>query len=154
MGVPEGGGQTMSEIPRTLGLEPFCRFSAEVDVPTFVGQTPLGHRVVSQIKNSEFDCGRFVAKQRGPAVDSVLVGPDGTAFIEMHLVARTIDNAFVLVNFDGRANWGDGPEARVCRMTVTFETEFGDLQWLNSALAVSLGTHTESRIDYQIYMLT
>jgi hypothetical protein len=144
----------MSEALHTLGLDPLCRFAAEVEPPCFEGHTPLGHRIISPIRKIEFGDGRLVASQRGPAVESLIVGSDGTAFIEIHFVVKTKDNAFILVNCDGRANWGEGPEARVCRITVTFETEFSDLQWLNSALAVGVGTHTESRFDYQIYELT
>lgn len=144
----------MSEALLTLGLDQLCRFRADIGPASFDGQTPLGHRMISPMTKVELDDGRLVGSQRGPAAESLIVGSDGTAFVEIHFVVRTIDNAFILVNCDGRADWRQDAGARVCKMTVTFETEFSDLQWLNAALAVGTGVRTESQFEYQIYELT
>jgi hypothetical protein len=144
----------VSDAPAAVALAPLFSYNARADAVTFSGHTPSGHRAIVPVVEATFEGTRFTASQRGPAVDSIITGSDGTAMINVHMVTRTWDGALVHVAYHGRADWSQGIGSAPVRIFVTFETDDDRYTWLNSTLAVGVGAVVDAHVHYDVFEVT
>ena len=89
-----------------------------------VADTPRGRRIVAGIREGRLDGERLQASQRGTsAADWLVIGSDGTAFIDVRISFRTDDGAFIQMTYSGRGDWGDGPMTGPVYSAPYFETD-------------------------------
>ena len=137
-----------------MELIPFCRYTASVLKPDFVGQTPAGTRMIVGVREARFEGERFSAGQRGEsAADWLVVSPDGTASPNVRMTLRTDDGAFVFVEYHGRADWSAGSGTAPVYVAVGFEVEDERYAWMNKVQFVGKGGLTDGRVAYDIYEL-
>jgi hypothetical protein len=87
------------------------------------------------------------------AADWLVVGSDGTGFIDIRLTLETDDGALIYVSYTGRRNIADverGIDAPVY-VTPLFETSDPRYTWLNTIQAVGKGTVDGDVRVYEMY---
>jgi Protein of unknown function (DUF3237) len=138
----------------SIELIPFGRFVGEMGQVEMVADTPVGRRYIVGVRNARFVGSRFQAWQRGTsAADWMLLTSDSTAHIDVRLVVKTDDGAFVYASYRGRADWTDGPERARALCVFTFETGAIAYTWLNSAVIVGRAIGGTSGPDYELFEL-
>jgi len=138
----------------SIELIPFGRFVGDMGQVEMVGDTPAGRRYIVGVRNARFISSRFQAVQRGTsAADWMLLTSDSTAHIDVRLVVKTDDGAFVYVSYRGRADWTDGPERARALCLFTFETGATTYAWLNSTVIVGHASGGTSGPDYELFEL-
>lgn len=138
----------------SLELIPFCTYTARIDKPDLVADTPKGHRVIMGIKGARWEGERFNAVQRGDtAGDWLITGPDGTAMVDVRMSLRTDDGAFVYVEYQGRADWSAGPASAPAYSAPRFETGDERYLWMNKLQFVAKGTVDGTTVSYEVFEL-
>jgi hypothetical protein len=89
------------------------------------------------------------------AADWQLIGPEGTATLDVRVALRTDDGAIIFVQFYGKspADASGGLQApATIYVTPRFETGDERYAWLNRVQAVGKGTvHEDLSLDYEWY---
>ena len=94
-----------------IELVPLCTLRIQAKPPIEVGTGPAGTRVVVEITSIEVKGDRLRAQLEGVAVaDWLLIGPEGTATLDIRATLRTDDGAIIFVQYDGKiaADWSQG----------------------------------------------
>ncbi|WP_157749656.1 DUF3237 domain-containing protein [Jatrophihabitans sp. GAS493] len=137
-----------------MDLEPLCRFTAYLNRPEMVADTPRGRRLIGPIVRAELTGDRFHATQAGTsAADWLVMGPDGTTFIDVRIAFRTDDGARLFMSYLGRADWSGGVMSAPVFSTPVFETAHPDYAWLNRVLCVGKGSVFEGGAEYELAVL-
>ncbi len=85
----------------------------------------------------------------------MVIGPDGTGFIDIRLTLETHDGALVYVSYQGRRDIAQvigGIDAPVY-ITPQFETSDERYAWLNKVQAVGKGMEQGDSRVYEVYEL-
>lgn len=137
-----------------MHIDHLCRYEAKLARTEMVATTPRGSRIIGPIVNSTLEGERISARQVGTsAADWMVLGPDGTTFIDVRIVFRTHDDAWVYMSYKGRADWSGGVMSGPVFSTMVFETQDERYAWLNPVLAVGRGVVTDAGGDYEIGIL-
>lgn len=138
-----------------LELIPLCTATVTPVVAADLGITPAGRRFMVTIREVVCVGERVRAhlKEGVSAGDWMIVGPDGTALIDIRLTLETDDGALIYVVYQGRRDFSqvyDGVDAPVY-IAPRFETSDERYSWLNKIQAVGKGlVDGDSRV-YEIY---
>ncbi len=138
----------------TIELVPLCTVRAQAKPPIEVGAGPAGTRLVFEIAQAEIKGDRLTGELLGSAsADWLLVGPEGTASLDVRMTYRTGDGAVVLVRYTGRADLSRGMRfPATSALSVLFETGDERYAWLNRIQAVGRGTvHEDLSMDLEWY---
>jgi hypothetical protein len=140
-----------------LDLIPLCMMTSTPLPPADLGITSSGHRLIVQIQESIWEGERLRAKLKPgtAAADWMVIGPDGTAHIDIRLTLETHDGALIYVHYTGRRDFtqvSQGIDAPVY-ITPLFETSDERYLWLNKIQAVGKGTVDGNTRIYHIYEL-
>ncbi|MBO0778830.1 MAG: DUF3237 domain-containing protein [Ktedonobacteraceae bacterium] len=140
-----------------LDLIPLCIMTSTPLPPTDLGMTSSGRRLMVTIQESIWEGERLRAKLKPGTVaaDWMVIGPDGTAHIEIRLTLETHDGALIYVHYTGRRDFtqvSQGIDAPVY-ITPLFETSDERYLWLNKIQAVGKGTVNGNKRIYHIYEL-
>src|SRR5438094_945808 len=93
-----------------IELVPLARATATLSPPLMLPNTPAGMRIIFEISDYRFEGERFAARQRGAAAaDWLVVGPEGTATLDVRATLETHDGALVLLRYSGRVDASRGP---------------------------------------------
>lgn len=139
----------------TLELVPLCRFTASLGRPEMVATTPRGNRIIAGINEGRLVGDRIDATQRGSsAADWLLIGTDGTAFVDVRITFRTADGAFLFMEYSGRGDWSGGPMTAPVYSAPTIETDDARYSWLNSLQIVGKGEVAEGGAHYDLYSVS
>ncbi len=141
----------------SLELVPLCMATVTPQPPIDLGQTPAGHRLMVTIGEAVWEGKRLRARLKGGTVaaDWMVIGPDGTGFIDIRLTLETHDGALIYVSYQGRRDIAQvmgGIDAPVYIMP-RFETNDERYAWLNKVQAVGKGTEWGDSRVYEIYEL-
>jgi hypothetical protein len=137
-----------------MQLEPLTRFTATLGRTELVASTPRGRRIIGPIADSALEGERLTARQVGTAAaDWLLMGPDGTVFIDVRIAFRTHDGARLFMAYTGRADWSTGVMSAPVFSTPRFETEDSRYAWLNPVLCAARGSVSERGAEYEIAVL-
>jgi Protein of unknown function (DUF3237) len=139
----------------SLELIPLCRATITPVLAADLGLAPAGRRLMVTIREANWEGERFRArlKEGTPAGDWMIVGPDGTALVDIRLTLETEDGALVYVEYQGRRDFSRALEGEDTPVYIAprFETSDERYSWLNKVQAVGKGVvDGESRI-YEIY---
>ncbi|SNS78879.1 Protein of unknown function [Geodermatophilus pulveris] len=138
----------------TIELVPLCTMHITVRPPLEVGTGPTGTRLLFEQESVKFEGERFSGELAGAASgDWLLVGPEGTATLDVRATVRTHDGALVLCQYHGRMDVSDGMDLpKTIYAAPRFETGDERYAWLNRVQAVGKGiVHEDLTIDYEWY---
>jgi len=138
----------------TIELVPLCTMHVQLRPPIEVGAGAAGTRMIFEAESFKLDGDRFSGEMAGAASgDWLLVGPEGTASLDVRATFRTHDGAVVLAQYHGRMDVSDGMDLpKTVYVTPRFETGDERYAWLNRVQAVGKGVvHEDLSIDYEWY---
>jgi hypothetical protein len=128
----------------SIATEPMMRLVVRLERRP-IGTTPFGTRVEVPFEgvatSPHWDGERHVA-----GVDHITRGTDGTAAIDVHTVI-TGDDEVILYRGHGRGGVAGMREG------VTFETASEPLAWLNTTVAVGVGSVDGTELTIELYEL-
>ncbi len=139
----------------SIELIPLCTATVTPILAADLGITPAGRRLMVTIREAVCVGERLNAHLKADvsAGDWMIVGPDGTALIDIRLTFETDDGALIYVEYQGRRDFSQvyqGIDAPVY-IAPRFETSDERYAWLNKIQAVGKGVvEGDSRI-YEIY---
>ena len=139
-----------------IELVPLCTLHGQCKPPIEVGAGCAGTRVVVEVASAEVKGDRLRAELAGAAVaDWILIGPDGTATLDIRATLRTDDGAIIFMQYNGKAasDCSQGLQLpATIYVTPRFETGDERYMWLNRIQAVGKGTvHDDLSLDYEWY---
>lgn len=120
-----------------------------------LGVAPSGRRLMVTIREALWEGDRLKAhlKEGATAGDWMIIGPDGTALMDIRLTLETDDGALIYVEYGGRRDFSQvyqGYDAPVY-IAPRFETSDERYAWLNRVQAVGKGTVVGGSRVYDIY---
>ena len=139
-----------------IELVPLCTLRVQLRPPIAVGTGCAGTRVIFEVASVQAKGDRLRAEMTGAAAaDWQLIGPEGTATLDVRAALRTDDDAIIFMQFYGKspqdASQGLQPPATIY-VTPRFETGDERYAWLNRVQAVGKGTvHEDLSLDYEWY---
>ena len=127
-----------------IELVPLCTLHVQLKPPIEVGAGCAGTRVIVEVASAEVKGDRLRAELAGAAVaDWILIGPDGTATLDIRATLRTDDGAIIFMQYNGKAasDCSQGLQLpATIYVTPRFETGDERYAWLNRIQAVGKGT--------------
>lgn len=134
-----------------LSLVPFGTATLTMAEPLVLTGGPRGTRLIVDLLEGRFE-GRLAGVLRGRAAgDWVLIGPDGSAALDVRLTIATDDGALVWVQCVGRVHLGGGAAQADALLIATFETGDERYSWLNIAVVMIRARTTGNRLDYTLF---
>jgi len=138
----------------SVNLVPLCTLRGQLKPPIEVGAGPAGTRVVFECESATIKGDRLNGEMEGAVGgDWIVVGPEGTATLDVRVTIRTDDGAVILVQYPGRADVTNGMEPPVTLYVAPrFETGDERYAWLNRIQAIGKGiVHEDLSLDYEWY---
>ena len=137
-----------------LELVPLAHATATLSPPIMLPNTPSGMRVIFEMTDYRLEGDRLAARQKGAAAaDWLVVGPDGTATLDVRVTLETADGATLLMRYGGRVDASRGLGGAPIYATPQFETGDDRYLWLNRIQAVAKGTLDGSTVTYELFEL-
>jgi hypothetical protein len=135
-----------------IELVPLARATATLSPPLMLPNTPAGMRIIFEIRDYRFEGERLSAHQKGvAAADWLVVGPEGTATLDVRATLETHDGALVLLRYGGRVDASRGLGGAPIYAAPQFDTGDERYAWLNRVQAIARGTLDGSSLAYEIY---
>lgn len=130
----------------TLNLVPLCTLQIQLKPPIEVGTGPAGTRLIFEVASGTFKGDRLSGEMEGAAAaDWLIVGPEGTATLDIRATFRTDDGATIFAQYNGRADLSNGLVLPITiYVTPRFETGDERYAWLNRVQASTNGTRPDS----------
>ena len=129
-----------------MELRPFgtLKLNLASDRLFFLGETPVGKRIIQEIESIEFSGVHFDASLKGKAAaDWLSIDSVGIATFDIRMLLQTNDEADIYLNYVGKADWSKGMASEPVYVTAMFETGNDTYRWLNHALVVGKGELVE-----------
>lgn len=131
-----------------------------------IGNGPFGKRVIAEVTEGTVKGPRINGEvMPGTGGDWVLIGADGTFYLDVRLTIRTDDGAFIYMTYYGirqgepevlarldRSEAVD-PSEYYFRTVPMFETGDERYAWLNGIVAVGLGDRTPRGPMYSVHQV-
>jgi hypothetical protein len=127
----------------TVADEPMMRLVVQLE-RRLVGTTPFATRVEVPFHGTATSP-HWQGERHVAGIDHITRATDGTAAIDVHTVI-TGDDETILYRGHGRSG------ASGMREAVTFETSSERLAWLNTALAVGVGSVDGAELTIELYL--
>ena len=87
-----------------IELVPLCTLGVQLQPPIAVGTGCAGTRVIFEVASVQVKGDRLRAEMTGAAAaDWQLIGPEGTATLDVRATLRTGDGAIIFVQFNGKS---------------------------------------------------
>jgi len=134
-----------------MELRPFgtLKLNLASDRLYFLGETPVGKRIIQEIESVEFTGAHFNAEIKGKAAaDWLAIDPNGIATFDIRMLLHTSDEADVYLNYLGKADWSKGMATEPVYVTAHFETGDDRYRWLNHALVIGKGELIDGGLVY------
>ena len=110
----------------------------------FLGDTPVGKRIIQEIESAHFAGAHFDADTKGKAsADWLAIDATGIATFDIRMLLETGEGAQVYLAYEGKADWSKGMATEPVYVTAHFETGDDRYRWLNHALVVGKGELVE-----------
>jgi hypothetical protein len=129
-----------------MELKPFGTLTLELasDRLFFLGETPVGKRIVQEIAGVRLEGDRVKANLKGAAAaDWLAIDAGGIATFDIRMTLETEDGALLYLNYEGKADWSGGMGQAPVYVIAKFETGDDRYRWLNSAGICGKGTLQE-----------
>lgn len=137
----------------TIELVPLGTLTAELADPIVLPDTPVGTRVIVEVRDLTIEGDRLRARLKGvAAADWFVIGPDGTGTLDVRFTVETHDGCTIFVSYQGRRDFSSGTDAPLYA-TPRFEAGDDRYAWLNKVQAVAKGELTGTTLTYEVYEL-
>jgi Protein of unknown function (DUF3237) len=138
----------------------WCALNPSIDF----GTGPLGQRTYFEVTGGAATGERFNATAFGGGGDSILVGPDKFARLDVRLQFKTDDGALVYVQYSGllelsakvdaalASGGGTAYSDQYLRTTPRLETSDERYAWMNQSVFVARGHFLDGpKVEYEVY---
>lgn len=149
-----------------LAVEDLCRLSVRFD-QFHVFPTELGTRLIAVIGGGQVEGARLGGSLLPWGGDSLVIGGDGIARMDVRTAMRTHDGATVYLTGLGRIQLDSDSRDRFLagetvtrggltgHLALTFETGDASTSWLNATVAIArVDELSQQHIDYRVYALS
>jgi hypothetical protein len=139
-----------------MGIElvPLCTLRIQLKPPITAGAGPAGTRLIVELVSAQVKGDRLRGEMLGAAAaDWVIVGPEGTATVDVRVTLQTDDGAVIFVQYNGRMDASRGLQfPMTAYVAPVFETGDERYAWVNRIQAVGKGIlHEDLSLDYEWY---
>ena len=125
----------------TIELVPLCTATATLADPILMPGSPMGMRVIADLKSWELEGDRIRAHLHGVgAVDWMTVNADMLGTIDVRGLLETDDGALIYTWYHGRLDLSQGAGASPAYAAPLYETGDEQYAWMNRIQAVAKGT--------------
>lgn len=137
-----------------IELVPLCTLRIQLKPPIAVGAAPTGTRLIVELVSAQVKGDRLRGEMLGAAAaDWMVLGPDGTATVDVRVTLQTDDGALIFVQYNGRMDASRGLQFPMTAFVAPrFETGDERYAWLNRIQAVGKGIlYEDLSLDYEWY---
>lgn len=138
----------------SVELVPLCRFTAKLEPPIVLENTPSGTRYIIGASSARVEGERLNATLKGKSAgDWLTVSAGGVATLDVRATLETDDGALVFVHYNGRADMTAGPGKAPIFIAPLFDTGDPRYAWLAKVQAVGKGIVSADMSDlvYEIF---
>lgn len=136
----------------SIELVPLGTMTADLRRPHYLPKTPVGDRLVYEVESGTITGDRLSGKMKGSSTaDWLVIGPDGTATLDVRSVLETDDGALIFIHYSGRTDVSAGPGSAPLYAAPLFETGDDRYRWLNRVQAIAKGRLEGSTLTYEIF---
>jgi len=132
-----------------LKYEWLATAEAELEPPQPVGKTPHGTRNIVYVKSGIVKGPKINGKVLPGGGDWYLTRPDGVGEVDVRATIQTDDGALIYTHYKGVIDAKNG----YFRTTPRYETSHEKYTWLNSIVAVGVGSSIPTGVRYHIYQI-
>ncbi|MCL3818599.1 DUF3237 domain-containing protein [Aeromicrobium wangtongii] len=140
----------MTQSTDVIRSRPLFVLQASLADPVMMVDTPRGERKIVAVTGGtvrgERVNGRLVDVG---GHDWALIRPDGTLELDVRVLLHTDDDAHVLISYRGFRRQRD--DGLYFRTSLTFETGDSRYAWLNSIIAIGVGTRPPEGPRYDVH---
>jgi Protein of unknown function (DUF3237) len=153
----------LPEAQKSVHLKPLFVMHLDVTGPLSFGQTPAGDRRVGIITGGRFEGDRLSGLVLDGGADWQVLRPDGVTTLDVRLILKTSDGAFIGMTYKGlrhgpppvmaelaKGNEVD-PASYYFRINPMFETASPHYAWINRSLALGIGHRHADGPVYSIF---
>jgi len=137
-----------------IELVPLCTLRIQLKPPIAAGAGPTGTRLIVELVSAQVKGDRLSGEMLGAAAaDWIIVGPEGTATVDVRVTLQTEDGAVIFVQYNGRLDASQGLQfPMTAYVAPRFETGDERYAWLNRIQAVGKGIlYEDLSLDYEWY---
>jgi hypothetical protein len=135
----------------SISLAPLATMTFTMQT-TILRDCPVGTRVVVQFDDVRVEGERLRARQHGAtSADWLVIGPEGTATLDVRILLQTDDGALVYLHATGRTDATEFARGGAMWLTPLFETGDARHAWLNKIQSIAKGHATGPQATFQIY---
>ncbi|GLZ34628.1 UPF0311 protein [Lentzea sp. NBRC 105346] len=136
----------------TIELVPLGTMTAVLRKPFVLPKTPVGDRLVYEVESGDIAGERLRGKMKGTSTaDWLVIGPDGTATLDVRSVLQTDDGALIFIHYSGRTDVSKGPGTSPLYAAPLFETGDDRYRWLNKVQAIAKGRLDGAMLVYELF---
>ena len=137
-----------------MELRPFGTLTLQLasDRLFFLGETPVGKRIIQEIEDVRFDGDRLKAKMKGKAgADWLAIDAAGIATFDIRMLLETDDEALVYLRYEGKADWSEGMGKGSIYVQAWFESGDERYGWINMVPVVGKGVVRDGGVAYDFF---
>ena len=128
-----------------------------------IGRTPRGYRVIVKVREGFFEGPRLRGIVIPGGSDWAVMRPDGVMEVDVRMTLKTDDDALIYMTYTGIVRRGSeafaaraqgivpDPATMYFRTLPRFETGHERYAWLNTILAVGVGSLPLDGVDYLVH---
>lgn len=138
----------------SLKLIPLCRFTAQLEAPIVLENTPSGTRYVFGVKSIRMEGNRIKASMKGGmSADWATVSATGVGTLDVRALVETDDGAPIFVHYNGRVDMAAGPGNAPVYGAPLYDTGDERYAWLAKIQCVAKGTISPdlSEVVYEVF---
>ena len=137
-----------------MELRPFGTLTLQLasDRLFFLGDTPVGKRIIQEIEDVRFDGDRLKAKMKGKAgADWLAIDAAGIATFDIRMLLETDDGALVYLRYEGKADWSEGMGTGPIYVQAWLESGDERYGWVNTVPMVGKGVVRDGGVAYDFF---
>lgn len=115
-----------------------------------LGETVVPERRLATIGGGHFEGPELSGTVCAGGTDWITVRADGSRKLDVNLLLETVEGDLFAMGYRGYRTVDEGAGSFVYRTVHWFEAA-GRLEWLNTLLAVGVGTRGEDGLEYRVY---
>ena len=137
-----------------MELRPFGTLTLQLasDRLFFLGDTPVGKRIIQEIEDVRFEGERLKGVMKGKAgADWLAIDAAGIATFDIRMLLETDDEALVYLRYEGKADWSEGMGKGAIYVQAWFESGDERYGWINTVPVVGKGVVRDGGVAYDFF---
>jgi hypothetical protein len=163
--MPANLTANLPESLKTVNTKHLFTMRLDVKPSVVIGQTPNGFKRAGIVTGGEFDGDRLSGIVLDGGTDWQLVRPDNSVMLDVRLNLKTTDDELISMAYKGirtgapeilkRVDAGEAvdPSTYYFRIMVSFETASANYSWVNSIIAIGVGSRGPAGPTYSLFEL-